>query len=393
MNINSKPISVATGSTPDSRAQILVVDDTPLNVKLLVDILEYHGYLTITASSGEQCLTILKATTPDLILLDVVMGGISGFEVCRRIKANLSTALLPIVLVTSLDPQTERINGIEAGADDFLNKPINSAELLARVKSLLRIQQLYRQLSEQAAELKQWSIVLESRVAQQVFEMERLNRLKRFLSPQIAQAVLSPDADALLNSHRKEVVVVFVDLRGFTAFSEAVAPEKLMEVLSEFHAVVGKRVIEFNATLERFTGDAIMAFLNDPISIDDAPVKACEMSLAITVDAEELTKKWQKTGHTLGIGVGIAVGEATLGSIGFDQRQDYAAIGPVTNLAARLCALAQPSQILVSEHLARMIEDKNAGIKSRSLGDFGLKGFHDPVPIYELFTERSLLSL
>src|SRR6185436_10972674 len=214
---------------PAKAAKILVVDDTPQNVKLLADILGAKGYVAVTAASGEEGLAKLAAEDPDLVLLDVMMPGLSGYDVCKRIRANPDTALLPVVLVTSLDPHQERIKGIEAGADDFLSKPIHQPEILARVRSLLRIKALHDQLTE-------LNRSLERRVSDQVTQLERLSRLKRFFSPALAEAIVSGGADDPLKSHRREIVVVFVDLRGFTAFAETAEPEEVMTVLREYHA-------------------------------------------------------------------------------------------------------------------------------------------------------------
>jgi adenylate cyclase len=365
---------------------VLIVDDTPLNVKLLVDILSYDGYRTITASSGTEALALIPNLKPDLVLLDVLMPDISGVEVCRKIKANAATSMLPVVLVTSLDATRERIKGLDAGADDFLSKPVNSAELLARVRSLLRVRYLHEQVLRQAVQLRDWSNQLEHRVNEQVQEMARLNLLKRFLSPQVAQAIMAPEGNLILKSHRKQVVVMFLDLRGFTAFSENAQPDIVMNALAQYHQVMGKRIIEFNATLERFTGDAIMAFFNDPIAIDDAPEQAAMMALAMLADAQILTQQWAKMGHEIGIGIGLAIGQATLGSIGFEQRQDYAAIGPVTNLASRLCSAAEPGQILISEQLANILVKSAKPFKTQIFKELSLKGFANPILAFELLT-------
>jgi len=210
----------------NSPAKILVVDDTPKNVKLLADLLSAKGYAVVTAESGKEALMQLKAEHPDIVLLDVVMPEMSGYEVCAEIRANEQTAMLPVVMVTALDPGVERVKGIEAGADDFLSKPINRPELLARVQSLLRIKSLQDQVQSQAAELAELNSHLEQRVQQQVAELDRLGRLKGFFSPQIAELIVSGEADDPLKTHRRELTVVYLDLRGFTAFAESAEPKK-----------------------------------------------------------------------------------------------------------------------------------------------------------------------
>jgi len=172
-------------------ATVLVVDDTPQNVKLLTDLLALNGYRVEAAQSGEEALAKIAASVPDIVLLDVMMPGLSGYDVCRKIRQTPATALLPVVMVTSLDPQTERVHGIEAGADDFLAKPINRPELFARVKSLLRVKSLQDEVKRQAEQLAEWNSRLETRVAEQVSQIERMGRLKGFFSPQIAELIVS----------------------------------------------------------------------------------------------------------------------------------------------------------------------------------------------------------
>src|SRR3989454_2451492 len=238
--------------------KILVVDDMPVNVKLLADLLTAKGYAVATAATGAEALAKIGKDLPGLVLLDVMMPGMSGYDVCRKIRENPATAMLPVVMVTALDPAQERVRGIEAGADDSLTKPINQPELLARVKSLLRIKLLHDELAE-------WNRNLEQRIEQQLAQLDRLERLKRFFSPQLAELIVSGDAEDPLKSHRREVAVVFLDLRGFTAFAETSEPAEVMGVLGENHAAMGRGIMEHEGTLERFTGDGMMSFFNDPV--------------------------------------------------------------------------------------------------------------------------------
>ena len=359
-------------------AKILIVDDTPHNVKLLADLLAVKGYAVLTASSGAQALEKVETEAPDLVLLDVVMPAMSGYEVCRKIRGNPATAVLPVVMVTALDPAQERVKGIEAGADDFLSKPINQQELLARVRSLLRIKELHDELAE-------WNRTLEQRVAAQVAQLERLDRLKRFFSPQLAELIVSGDAEDPLKSHRREVTVVFLDLRGFTSFAETSEPEEVMGVLREYHAEMGRLILEHEGTLERFTGDGMMIFFNDPVPLPDAPERAVRMAVAMRRRVDELLARWKKRGYDLDFGVGIAQGYATIGAIGFEGRLDYGAIGTVTNLAARLCGEAQPRQILISQRVYGGVEDS---VEVEDLGGLTLKGFSKPVPAFNVLRLR-----
>jgi class 3 adenylate cyclase len=362
-------------------AKILVVDDTPRNVKLLADLLAVKGYGVVTASSGRDALSRLEAERPDLILLDVVMPEMSGYEVCRKIRANPTTAMLPVVMVTALDPSEERVKGIDAGADDFLTKPINQAELLARVKSLLRIKELHDTIQAQAAELADWNKNLELRVQEQVRQLERLERLKRFFSPALAEMIVSGGTEDPLKTHRRDLTVVYLDLRGFTAFAENAEPEEVMDILHEYHAAMGKLILEYEGTLEHFAGDGMMIFFNDPVPVEDAGERAVRMALAMRQRVKELTVRWRKLGHDLDFGVGIAQGYATIGAIGYEGRWEYGAIGSVPNLAARLCGEAKPGEILIPQRLLGSVEEL---VESESLGELALKGFHRPVAAYRV---------
>jgi len=335
--------------------RILVVDDTPHNVKLLGDLLRAKGYEVTTAASGEQALESIASQPPDLVLLDIMMPGISGYEVCRKIRENPATALLPVVLATSLDPNQERVKGIEAGADDFLPKPVNQAELFARVKSLLRIKGL---------------------------QDERLARLKSFFSPQLAEAIAAGKGDDVLKTHRREITVEFFDLRGFTAFTDNAEPEEVMELLRAYHAALGKLVLEHQGTLERFAGDAVMVFFNDPVPIERPAEHAVRTALATMEAFKPIAAHWKKrSGFDLGLGCGIAQGYATLGAIGFEGRWDYAAIGNVTNLAARLCAEAKAGQILADRKTMAVLD---GSFEFEPVGELTLKGFSQPVPGFSL---------
>jgi adenylate cyclase len=373
--------------TPAPR--ILVVDDQPANVKLLKQLLTASGYDVTTALSGAEGLARLAEEPPDLVLLDVVMPGMSGYEACRAIRARPETALLPVVLVTALDPGEQRLKGIESGADDFLSKPINQPELLARVRSLLRIRALHRQVEDQASQLAAWNMHLEKRVAEQVEQLERLARLKRFLSPKVAELIVAGHLDDPLATRRREVTILFLDLRGFTAFSETAEPEDVMGVLREYHAVVGRLAERYEATIEHFEGDGVMLIFNDPQPLPDPAWAAVSMAVALREEVHALAPRWKQLGPELGCGMGVAQGYATIGTIGFPGRQDYGVVGAVNNLAARLCSQAKAGEVLISQRVLARIEGR---ARVEAVGDLPLKGIREAVPawnVVSLATERA----
>jgi adenylate cyclase len=361
--------------------KILVVDDTPQNIRVLDAILAPRGYTVIPATTGAEALQRVQSEAPDLILLDILMPGMSGYEVAQRLRADPATRFLPIVMVTALGAQEEKVKAIEAGADDFLTKPVNQLELLARVKSLLRIKDYHDTIQMQAAQLAEWNRTLEERVQRQVQELERLARLRRFLAPQLAALIASDQHEQALDSHRREVTVVFCDLRGFTAFAETTEPEEVIGVLREFHAAMGEIIYRYEGTLERFTGDGMMIFFNDPLPCSDHAARAIHMAVAMRHRVAELKARWQRRGHHLDFAVGVAMGYATLGKIGFEGRFDYAAIGTVTNLAARLCDEARGDQILASQRVYSAVE---VLVEAEMIGELSLKGFSRPVVLYNI---------
>jgi class 3 adenylate cyclase/CheY-like chemotaxis protein len=334
----------------------------------------------VSARSGDQALDLVASEEPDLILLDVVMPGLDGYAVCRHLREDEDTAMLPVIMVTSsIGP--EKTKAIEAGADDFIPKPFNHGELLTRVRSLLRIKRYHDTIKAQAAELLELNRTLEERVRRQVEELERMGQLRRFLSPQLADAIVSSGDDSVLRSHRRQVAVLFCDLRGYTSFADSVEPEELLGVLSEFHEAIGRLVREFEATVGYLAGDGVEVFFNDPIEVPDPAHRAVRMAVALRDEMAELTLRWKKRGYGLDFGTGIALGYATLGVVGFEGRFDYAAIGTVTNLAERLCMKASPWQILIS---ARVHAAAKEILVAEPVGELELRGLSHPALAYNV---------
>ncbi|GAA2747881.1 hypothetical protein GCM10009868_39090 [Terrabacter aerolatus] len=365
---------------PLTGVRVLVVDDLEQNRKLMHAVLEPHGFVVHSAESGASALLALAECPFDVVLLDVLMPVMDGYETCARIKADPRTAMLPVVMVTASGSR-QRLLALEVGADDFVTKPFDQAELMARVRSLARVKRLHDTVVEQTVALERWNAELESRVAEQVSDLERLNRLRRFLSPQIAGLIVESGDESFLESHRRDITTVFTDLRGFTAFAETSEPEETMAVLREYHAALGELVFAYEGTLEHFAGDGLMVFFNDPPPCADAPRRAVRMALRMRDRVDGLAAQWRRQGHNLGFGVGIAQGYATLGRVGFEGRWDYAAIGTVTNVAARLCAAAASRQVLVSPRVLAGLDDS---FRTRSLGPVELRGISRPLEVHEV---------
>ena len=355
-------------------ARILVVDDVPDNVEILRMRLSTLGYDVVEAGDGEEALAKVAADPPDLILLDVMMPKIDGLEVVRRLKADKSLPFIPVIMVTAKTTPKDIVAGLEAGADDYLTKPIDHGALIARVRSMLRIKTLH----DEVQALNQG---LEAKVLAQVEEIERVGRLRRFLAPQLAQAVVSAGDEKILENHRREIAAMFCDLRGFTSFAETAEPEDIMSLLSEYHGAVGPLIRKHEGTLDRFTGDGMLVFFNDPLPCPDPAARAAKLAIEMRDAVAKLVPGWAKRGHSLGFGIGMAQGYATLGRIGFEDRFDYTAIGAVVNLASRLCSEAADGQILTSGRLAAAVEDI-ADIDD--LGERTLKGMARPVAVRNL---------
>jgi len=378
----------ASGPEQVPRGVILVVDDDQGNRDLLSRRLIREGFAVHTAADGQSALeTLGRDSSPpiDLVLLDVMMPGIDGYEVLRRLKGDATLRELPVLMISALDEVNSVVRCIELGAEDYLPKPFDPVLLRARIGACLEKKRLRDQQARHARELAELNRTLEQRVADQVAQVERLGRLKRFFSPQLAELIVTGGAADPLQSHRVEVTVVFLDLRGFTAFAEASDPEEVMGVLREFHAEMGRLILEHEGTLERFTGDGMMIFFNDPVPVPDAPERAIRMALAMRERVARLDAGWRKRGHDLGVGIGIAQGYATIGAIGFEGRWDYGAIGTVTNLAARLCGEAKPTEILVSRRVAGAVEDLAS---LEALEPLTFKGFARPVPAFRVLALR-----
>jgi adenylate cyclase len=367
---------------------ILIADDNEANREILGRLLEARGYNLVLANDGEEALACARSKLPDLVLLDLMMPKMDGFEVCHRLKADKNLPFMPIILVTARADSKDVVRGLEAGGDEYVTKPIDQAALVARVRSALRIKELHdtvhdqsKRLAVQAGELAQWNTTLQQRVNDQLAEIEHISRLRRFLSPQIAELVLSSGGEQLLESHRREITAVHCDLRDFTGFAEVAEPEDVMQVMRQYHETLGRLIHEFGGTLERYAGDGVMVWFNDPLPCPDPCERAVRMALKMRISMAELVAQWGRQGHQLGFGIGIAHGYATLGRIGFEGRFDYAAIGTVVNLAARLCARAADNQILIDRKVLAAVD---AIFVTEPAGELMLKGLHRPTAAFNV---------
>jgi len=365
---------------------ILIVDDTPTNLALMVEILKPE-YRTKVAINGEKALELaICADPPDLILLDIMMPGLNGYEVCERIKANHGTRNIPVIFITAMGEVEDETKGLELGGVDYVTKPISPAIVKARIRTHLAVARQARErehlvirLEQQAAELSELNHTLAQRIADGVAQLERLGRLKRYFSPSVVEMMLSGATDDPLKSHRREVAAVFVDLRGFTAFTETSDPEDVMHVINQYHEAMGALVMLHGGSLEHFAGDGMMIYFNDPVEIENPAWVAVDMAVGMQVRFESLAQEWHKRGYALSMGIGVAQGFATIGAIGFEGRRDYGVIGNVTNLAARLCGEARGGQILISQRVHGFVADL---ARTESIGELALKGFHRPVPAF-----------
>ena len=373
-------------------ASLLVVDDNEVNRDVLARRLERLGYRVSSAAGGREALQLLRRTDIDLVLLDVLMPEMDGYQVLEVRRADEHLRDIPFIMISALDEVESIARCIEMGAEDYLSKPFDPVLLEARVGACLEKKRLRDQekrhlatIETQATELAELNRTLEDRVRQQVEELQRLSGLRRFLSPQVAELISSRGGDKALESHRQEITVAFCDLRGFTAFAETAEPEELMRVLREYHAAMGEIIFHHEGTLEHFAGDGMMIFFNDPVPCPDPALRATRMALAMRHRAAALAESWGRQGYSLGFGVGIATGYATLGRIGFEGRFDYGAIGAVTNVAARLCAEAADGQVLVNQRVFAAVED---AVELEPIGDLQLKGLLRPILAYNVVRAR-----
>jgi class 3 adenylate cyclase/CheY-like chemotaxis protein len=347
----------------------LVVDDSRVNRLVLARQLEGLELEVLEAVNGIEALEMLRRNPRDIdvVLLDVMMPELDGYQTLEAMKQDDLIRHIPVIVVSGVEELESVVRCIELGATDYLPKPIDPPILRARLNASLAAKRLH----DVEQEYVERQLAMTRTIERQKTE------LSRFLSPQIGELISSPDGERLLGGHRREITSVFCDLRGFTSFAEQAEPEELFGVLAEYHGMLGAAIIEHGGTLEHFAGDGVMTFFNDPILQPDHVARAVRMAVAVRERFGPMTEGWRKRGYQLGLGIGIAVGYATLGRIGFEGRYDYGAIGNVVIMASRLSSGATAGQILLSQRAHAAVEEL---VETESVGDLALKGMSRPVP-------------
>ncbi|MBN2467721.1 MAG: response regulator [Deltaproteobacteria bacterium] len=348
-------------------SRILVVDDNVQNVELLDAYLSVAGYQVSKAYDGEEALRKVEEDNPHLILLDVMMPKLDGYQVCNLLNQNEKTRFIPVIMLTALKELDDKIKGIEAGADDFLTKPFNKVELLTRVKSLLRMKHLRDELDRRKEE-----------------EKERMKEIfKTYLSDEIATLVLSdPEKFLQLGGEKKVVTVLFADLRGFTNFASRYPAEVVVDILNEFFQEATKAIFKHQGTFDKFIGDAIMAYFGAPMSYPDDVVRSLKAAIEIQARFKPLQEKWEREGKgALGLGVGMSTGEVIFGNVGTTKVMNYTIIGDTVNIAQRLEQEALTGQILISDSTYKMAKE---WVIAKRLSPQRVKGKQDPLIPYVL---------
>ncbi|MBS1969280.1 MAG: response regulator [Bdellovibrionales bacterium] len=352
----------------ENKPLICIVDDDTLQSEALADILISENFRVINFPSASAFLNAPESfPNYDLVISDINMPGASGFDLCRALRDSASLIRLPVILITGSDPSVDRVQGVEAGADEFIGKPFEVRHLLAKIRSLLSIRE------REVLRLKELETSKDLNI-----------ELGRFVSPNIARRLGFADHQGILRPHRAEVTVLFVDLRRFTAFSEKVEPEEVLEVLHDYYTAVGTAAVKYKGTLSHLAGDGIMVFFNDPEPVKDHREVAIHMALEAREALNQHKKIWDERNYDIDFGIGISEGYATIGGIGFEQFSQYTVIGTVSNFASRLSDVATDGQVLISHRFLSRV--KNMDCVTMPLGQVNLKGIEKPVSIYNVLS-------
>jgi class 3 adenylate cyclase len=369
----------ATGQRAPAQApfRVLAVDDDPDMVRFLALLLTNEGMTVESLSDGESALRRIMASPPDMVLLDVLLPGCSGFELCERLKSDPATALVPVILITALEDHESRVRGIQAGADDFLSKPVRREELMARVQTLRRLHETRRELEAR-------------RLAAEVQRKEAIRRtFSRYVSPRLADRIIGslgsdgvPFREA---AQRSDVVVLFADLRGFTRITESIEVHHVVHMLNEYFAVLTEAAYQHEGTIFNMAGDSLLVGFNVPFPQPDAPARAWRAAMDMIARFSPVATTWRgRHGIATGVGIGMCRGDAIVGNIGSPHYMSYTVIGDTVNTAARLMAMAQADEVLVSGTLFDALRNLVPAGRVEPRGDVALRGKAEPVPVYAI---------
>ena len=356
--------------------RVLVVDDDPDMAALLAAIVEAEGMQTEVICDGDAAIASIADAPPDLVLHDVVLPGSDGFEVCRRLKADPLTALVPVVLVTALEDRESRLHGIESGADDFLLKPVRREELVARMKTLRRLHETRRELEAQ-------------RLAAEVEHKEALHKaLSRYVSPRLTDRIIGAAGRAApfrTEAERADVVVLFADLRGFTRITETIGVHNVVDMLNEYFSVLTEAAYQHEGTIFNMAGDSLLVGFNVPFAQPDAPARAWRAALDMISRFAPVSADWRaRFGVATGVGIGLCRGEAIIGNVGSPHFMSYTIIGDTVNTAARLMQMAQADEVLVAATLYESIRPLVPPGRAQARGAVALRGKCEAVGVYSI---------
>jgi adenylate cyclase len=348
----------------NQRMRVLAVDDNPVNLDLIQAVAESAGYEVLTVDNGPDALAAAETEDPDIIILDVSMPKMDGYEVCRYLKSNEKTNHIPVIMLTALFEVDSKVTGLAAGADDYLTKPFSASELLARIERRLKAKGESDELRRMQEQLRE--------------------TFSRFVAPSVVEAMLKDPTRVKLGGALQTVTVMFADLQNFTSISEMASPEALLAALNGYHELLVQVIQSLNGTIDKFMGDAVMALFNAPLEQEDHVRRAVRAALMIRAMLPDYHEQIEDIFH-MQVNIGIHTGQAIVGNVGAPQLMDYTAVGDTVNVAARLQSQGHDGQIIISEEVYREMEDE---IEARLLGERQLKGRSYPITLYEVIGYR-----